>query len=434
MTHRVVEALHDEEEIPPSPVLAGVPFRAGVDDEAWFLASREDGRPTLASQSWWDLPASADTALLLKAVGVVAAGHDVLTSRFAYDGDRVVCIPGSAGPALLELRRSGGSWTAPAIESDIDPLAGPVVRALVERHDSGVRFGLQVSHAVVDGWSWKLLLDELADTYDLLAAGHEARPLPAPQMRDWAAAQHALLAATGDDRVRRWEALLAGAGLEPVDVDRLTGSWSGELGWEAPASRWDSVVDAAKRLRVSPLTLLAGLLARTLSAVRGRPGAIRIPFLNRDLPGSTEIIGNLSSQLLVPFPDVSALTDEQVVEAVRDTVLEGVSCAPVPYDQALTGLWGPRQAAHVHLWAPFLSLQDEDEEPLLAGGHVTEVVSPADEQDGCEVTIEHDEDELRISAAWRGVSERAAQDFIRTFELFVLSVIDLDGGRAGVSP
>ncbi|HKH46212.1 MAG TPA: amino acid adenylation domain-containing protein, partial [Thermoanaerobaculia bacterium] len=179
-------------------------------------------------------------AALERALGELLAHHDALRARFAPTADgwrQEILPPGGAAPfsvldlaALPAAARAGAVESAAAdLQTSLDLTAGPLVRFasfaldFAQDGDGSGRLLLVAHHLVVDGVSWRVLLDDLERLYAGLAAG---RPVGlgarTTSFRRWAEllAKHARSEAVRAE-AEHWLALGAGAGLP---VDRANGA------------------------------------------------------------------------------------------------------------------------------------------------------------------------------------------------------------------
>ncbi|MGZ7106681.1 MAG: condensation domain-containing protein, partial [Candidatus Angelobacter sp.] len=144
-------------------------------------------RPNYFNQSiLLGLDASADTHLLEQAMSALVKQHDALRSRFErvehgwqqiceadppegiYERRNLTALSGSE--QLAELERD-----ATHTQGSLDLAAGRMIKA-VEYDlgtDGGKRLLLVIHHLVVDGVSWRILLDDLERGYKQLAEGKE---------------------------------------------------------------------------------------------------------------------------------------------------------------------------------------------------------------------------------------------------------------------
>ncbi|MFE1929243.1 non-ribosomal peptide synthase/polyketide synthase [Streptomyces sp. NPDC059474] len=129
------------------------------------------------------LPEDLDEDALRHAVDALVAHHDALRSRFhRRDGGWHQRIE-DAATVRVPLRTTGGAHLG-----RFDLAGQPLLRAVLDR-DAGPRpvLHLTVHHAVVDGVSWRILLEDLDSAYRR-AARDEGAGLPAKSspLRRWA--------------------------------------------------------------------------------------------------------------------------------------------------------------------------------------------------------------------------------------------------------
>ena len=176
----------------------------------WELA-----RPNYFNQSiLLGLDAVSDTHLLEQAMSAVVKQHDALRSRFErvdhgwqqiceadapvgiYERRDLTALSGSEQLAELEQ-------DATRTQSSLDLAAGRVIKA-VEYNlgtDGGKRLLLVIHHMVVDGVSWRILLDDLERGYKQLAEGKEiALGLKTTSFKQWT---ERLEQYAEEDRVKR---------------------------------------------------------------------------------------------------------------------------------------------------------------------------------------------------------------------------------------
>ncbi|WP_263139967.1 non-ribosomal peptide synthetase [Pseudomonas sp. RIT-PI-AD] len=215
---------------------------------------------------------------LERALRTLLAHHDALRLRFSPAADGW-----TAWHAPLEQAAEGLLWQRTAADSDelerlcdaaqrsLELEHGPLLRALlVELADGQQRLLLVFHHLVVDGVSWRILLEDLQSAYQAAAQDAPARlPAKTTAFRGWASQLQTFARDEARQReVLHWENLLgeAAAGL-PVDraegralrglahtlYSRLDADQTRRLLQDAPA---------AYRTQVNDLLLTA--LARTI--------------------------------------------------------------------------------------------------------------------------------------------------------------------------
>ncbi|WP_129292551.1 non-ribosomal peptide synthetase [Streptomyces lydicus] len=136
-----------------------------------------------------ELADGLDATALEAALRDVIAHHDALRSRFVRDTDGRWCqhIDREA-PGFTLQRHTGPDDDAPH-HGPFDLAHGPLLRAVL--HDRGTTLPpvlhLAVHHLVVDGVSWRLLLEDLDRAYRARRAGADAAlPPKSSPLRHWA--------------------------------------------------------------------------------------------------------------------------------------------------------------------------------------------------------------------------------------------------------
>lgn len=144
-----------------------------------------------------------DAAALCTALQRLVERHDALRASFGPDGE-TMCIlePGAFEVPLLELSQASGSGRDSAVAACIEeetrtPFAleqGGLFRAKLLRLDAGDHLLLLTAHHIIcDGWSWSVIISELARLY-ASALDPRAPALPDPESFAAYALQQALSA------------------------------------------------------------------------------------------------------------------------------------------------------------------------------------------------------------------------------------------------
>ena len=127
---------------------------------------------------------------LVKAITALAGLHPILKSRVAERGDRLVMLPGADVPSddcvggvipCDDAEEILDRMTA-ARSTVVNVFGGPLFKAfLYMRQNGAVHLQLLVHHIIFDGWSERVLLDDLIRLYQETAAGPTGprqRPVP----------------------------------------------------------------------------------------------------------------------------------------------------------------------------------------------------------------------------------------------------------------
>ncbi|WP_052710262.1 non-ribosomal peptide synthetase [Azospirillum thiophilum] len=256
--------------------------------QRWFFEEAIPNRSHWNQSVLLRLRRPVDPALLERALAALVAHHDALRLVFATDG-RAEHLAPAALPLLL-WQRSAADATAQErlceeAQRSLELEHGPLLRALlVERGDDGCqRLLLAIHHLVVDGVSWRVLLEDLQlACTQLERGGPVALAAKTASFQSWGEAlrSHAASEALRNE-LSWWRDSLgdAPAGLpgvvEPVPADALTVAKSAvartrlDAGW---TKRLLSSAPAAYRTRVNDLLLTA--LARVLCRWSGAGSAL----------------------------------------------------------------------------------------------------------------------------------------------------------------
>ncbi|WP_137821500.1 non-ribosomal peptide synthase/polyketide synthase [Pseudomonas sp. D(2018)] len=132
-----------------------------------------------------------DPALLDDALQQLVRQHDALRLRFTEEGGQWRQTHVDANQTLLwQGQASGAEMTVfcDEVQRSLDLANGPLLRAaLIEQADGSQRLLLVIHHLVVDGVSWRVLLEDLQTAYRQLDAGEAVRlPAKTSAYQSWA--------------------------------------------------------------------------------------------------------------------------------------------------------------------------------------------------------------------------------------------------------
>ncbi len=177
------------------------------------------------------MPADLNAAALEDALNDLVAHHDALRSSFT-PGEPVGWHIEERAPRLLLARHTGPQTDTPHL-GPFDLARPPLLRAVL--HDTGAGaprvLHLAVHHLVVDGVSWRLLLEDLDRAYRARRAGRDgaaALPAKSSPLRQWARRLNAHAAAGGfDDERAYWaEAVPATGPALPAELRGGPGTYA----------------------------------------------------------------------------------------------------------------------------------------------------------------------------------------------------------------
>ncbi|MER6147131.1 amino acid adenylation domain-containing protein [Streptomyces hirsutus] len=330
------------------------------------------------------LRGSLDADRLERSLSGIMARHEVLRTRFrAVGGEPVPVVDAPAGVELERVDVDGPEELfARRPGRPVDLSAQHPVRAVLARLAPDEHLLLvEVHHIAVDGWSWGVLLDELA-------AGYRGEPVTAPALR------YADLARAQSERLRgeRLERLLGHwrerlRGLTPLDLptDRPRPRvWDGSgdvVRFDLPADLVAAVDALARSRRVTRYTLLLTAYQVLLGHWAGRDDiAVCSTLADRARRGADALIGPLVNTVVLRTdlsgrPGFSALLDR-----VRGRVPVDLAHAEAPFDLVVGALGGSRDLSRHPLAQASFTLLNAPVKPVeMPGLEVTLVAPPLTE-------------------------------------------------------
>ncbi|MGR4879945.1 amino acid adenylation domain-containing protein [Streptomyces sp. LARHCF249] len=154
-----------------------------------FFEDHPEGPDHYTMSVQLELASDTDPALLERALAAAVAEHDALRMRLTRDGGAWVQEYGEpAATALLTVRDLSGldesgqgaalDEAALAAQRSLDLGTGRLLRGVFFRLGAGrlPRLFLTAHHLVMDGVSWRVLLEDLAAAYTRFAQGRPAEP------------------------------------------------------------------------------------------------------------------------------------------------------------------------------------------------------------------------------------------------------------------
>ncbi|MFZ5893337.1 MAG: non-ribosomal peptide synthase/polyketide synthase [Myxococcota bacterium] len=332
----------------------------------WFLwqLDRESAAYTMAEGLEWRGP--LDTVALERSFTWLAARHEALRTTFAEDAGkpyRVVhahtqgtftCEDLSAlGPGEREQRAR--ALAEQEANAGFDLEAGPLWRVRCLRLENERHVVLVcVHHILSDGWSLRVLLEELGSAYAKLAAGEQPALAALPiQCADYAIWQRRTLAGTELERqLGFWKAAL---GTEhpvlelPLDRPRpLVQSQRGDrYVFRIDAALTSELRRSAREQQITPFMLLLAAFQCFLHRSTGQ-SLIRVgvPVANRSRLECERLIGFLVNTLVLEA-NFNGLPDfQRVLASTKDDVLSAQAHQDLPFEVLVDALNVERTLRH----------------------------------------------------------------------------------------
>ncbi|MDQ1034531.1 amino acid adenylation domain-containing protein [Streptomyces sp. V3I8] len=326
------------------------------------------------------LRGTLDADRLEQALAGIVTRHEVLRTRFtAVDGEPVPVVDAPAGFRLERTEVAGpDDLFARYLGRPVDLSVQHPVRATLARVASDEHLLLvEVHHIAVDGWSWGVLLGELA-------AGYRGEPVAAPAVR------YADLARAQSERLRgeRLERLLGHwrerlTGLTPLDLptDRPRPRvWDGSgdvVRFDLPADLVAAVDTLARSRRATRYMLLLTAYQALLGHWSGRPDvAVCSTLADRAQRGAAALIGPLVNTVVLRADLAGRPGFAELLDRVRDRTLADLSHAEAPFDLVVSALGGARDLSRHPLAQASFTLLNSPIRPVVMPGLEVTLVEP----------------------------------------------------------
>ena len=365
----------------------------------WFLWQMEPDSPAYNVGGMARLRGVLDVSRFEQALQTLIVRHETLRTTFpSIDGVPYQCVHSDStlqmhwqdfsadNPAQREQRLQ--AFADEQAHQPFDLERGPLLRAcLVKVSEHEHYFVLTLHHIVTEGWAMDIFARELGELYEAFVDERES-PLPAlpVQYLDYSVWQRQWLeAGEGQRQLDYWKTRLGDEHpvLElPTDRPRpALQSHRGEL------YRFDLSPQLAARVRAfnaeRGLTLFMTMTA-TLAVLLYRYSAqqdlrIGAPVANRIRPESEGLIGAFLNTQVLRCQLTGQMRVAELIDQVRQTVIEGQSHQDLPFDQLVETLQPARSTAYNPLFQVMCNVQrwEFQQSRQLSGMQVDYLVNDA---------------------------------------------------------
>jgi amino acid adenylation domain-containing protein len=352
----------------------------------WFLHQLDPASTSYNVPITLRLHGALDFGALSRGLDTVVARHDTLRTTIAAVDGAPMQVVSPVGGLPLAVEDVGGEVdpeaaacagaTALAAEP-FDLAAGPLARGRLFRLAPEEHLlALVFHHIVFDGWSFGVLMRELAAAYAAHAAGHEPDLAPLPcQYADFAAWQRQWL--TGDVLAAQrdyWTTQLAGA--PPVlalPTDRLrpaVQTYRGAIrSFTLPASLTSRLERLGQDEGATPfMALLAGFQALLHRYTGEEDVVVGAPVANRTRIETEGLIGCFINTLALRTRLDGAPSFRELLGRVRATALGAYAHQDLPFEQLVDALQPVRTLAHSPVFQVLFVFQNTPCDPVDLGG------------------------------------------------------------------
>ncbi len=266
---------------------------------------------------------------------------------------------------------------------------GPLYRFLLVRlHARQHELVAVFHHIVADGWSIRIIFDQLARCY---AAPSRAYPEPTLRYRDYAAWEQQRPPASRE-ALRFWEAQLEGAPEQttlPTDHPRpALQSFSGsQYSFPLSARQVARLNQLCRQQGATPHMGFFAVFALLLAHYNQREDlVIGVPVANRHTRELAEVVGFFVNTLPIRLRVSPFLTVAELLTATRNTLMAAYDHQEVPFNLLVDQLKPQRDASHGAFFQCLFLLEEEEPSFTLEGLAIT----PLERHSGtakCDLTL-----------------------------------------------
>ncbi len=341
--------------IPPRPEGAVVPLSLGQ-QRLWLLQQLHPGNPFYHYTEVYRLLGPLDHEALFRALPLLTDRHAILRTTFSEEGGQPVQVIREASPLEVtdqDLRSKTASEVQQMIYQEarrpFDLTTGPLMRLQVLRTGEAEHLlVVTMHHIITDKWSMRIWREELAALYQAALNKRSADLSPLPiQYADYAHWQRQRPADATD--LRYWLQQLAGE-LPILDLpsDRprpplptFAGAFA-ERAYPDTLSR--QLIELSQRANTTPFVLLLSVFNILLHRYsRQTDILIGTPFTNRDQTELEKLIGFFNDTLTLRADLSGNPSFLELVDQVRQTVLDAFSHKQTPFETLVKELKPERE-------------------------------------------------------------------------------------------
>jgi amino acid adenylation domain-containing protein len=347
-------------------------------ERLWFLQMFEPGLVAYNEPSLTRIRGPLREEALARAFREVLGRHEMLRTTFRLENGVPVQVVSPraelalpridlSGLAVEEAERAARRSAVEAAREPFDLAAGPLLRVALYRLAAGEHLLLVVFHHIVaDGWSYYVIVRELALAYGAFATGGSpALPALPIQYGEFARWQRGWLAGEVlDGQLAYWREQLAGAPeVLALATDRTRPARSlhrgGQVTLELSPSLYEGLL---RRAREEDTTLFVLLLAAYQLLLRCHAGSedvvVGMPVAGRNHTEIERLAGFFVNTLVlrVDLPGDPPLAD--LLAAARKVTFEALAHQDLPFDRLVQALQVGREPSHNPLVQVTLAFQN----------------------------------------------------------------------------
>jgi amino acid adenylation domain-containing protein len=341
-------------------------------ERLWFLHQLDPADPQFSVPIARRMQGRLDTAALADALATVVARHAPLRTCFLDLGGRPVqVVRPAAEPHWRQHNLSAeDNAEARAVElvaelaaEPFDLGQAPLLRAhLIRLADDDHVLLLLMHHLITDGWSMKLLMEELATAYTARRTHTRADLVALPvSYGDVALWQRE---STMDAGLEHWaQQLHALSTLDlPVDHARpaVRSSRGGTVDHRVSAELTGRLDRLARAQRCTAYMVLLGAYQAALGAWAGQEDfCVGSPIAGRDRAETESLLGLFTNTVVLRADLHGDPSFAELLARVRRTALDAYVHQDVPFEQLMNALAVPRDPSRTPVFQVLFTLQDQ---------------------------------------------------------------------------
>ncbi len=362
-------------------------------ERLWFLDRLQPGSPAYNLPAALECLGPLDVGALHRALAALADRHETLRTRFELlDGRPVQRIAPAVdlAPPVVDLaglpaaRRETAAARLVAGEAwrPFDLACGPLVRAILVRlADRRHALLVVLHHALADGWSIGILIQDLAALYRAAARGVPAALAPlAIQYADFAIWQRSWLSgAVLAGELGFWRSRLEGLPpLLELPTDRPRPAVQGWRGASRPV-RLGGAISAGlralcQRTGTTPFMALGAAFFALLARLSGqRDVGLGVPVAGRTQLLTERLIGLFVNTLVLRAELPGERPFARLLERVREDALAAYEHQEVPFERLVEELRVERSLSHSPLFQVMFAMQNAPTGDLGSPGLATDL-------------------------------------------------------------
>ncbi|MFF5727190.1 amino acid adenylation domain-containing protein [[Kitasatospora] papulosa] len=342
---------------------------SGEQESIWLNDQFQEGSHRYVESWVHRLRGSVDTVAVEAALSGIVARHEPLRSALVMEDGRAVQIVHPPGPVPLDLREVAPDDLADAVRRAVSGSLPtdrpPLLRATLLRtgaHEAVLAVALH--HAVVDGWSLRLLDEEFSELYRATVEGRLPELPELPLTFGAYATGRQRAAAEDDGAMAYWRREMDGAPAEstfPLDRPRPQAADPGgglvefDIGPDLAAA----VRRACRLLRATPFVLLTAALAALVARLAGQDDIVLgTPVSRRDHEELESLIACLTDVMPLRLRPRPGGTFRDLVAASGAAVRGAMTHRDVPYGRLVREFAGERRPSTFPLFQVVFAIDD----------------------------------------------------------------------------